>query len=115
MNWVCQFVRLKDDRSDGFVGAPVGVSKADSRFRLQVKLGIRQPVEKENVASKLRIIGGLGKLDVALQKQTLGRNLVSNRSSNIALSFLKIRHDHQEPTIFPHPPPCNSDKLLFST
>src|SRR5260370_19138131 len=112
MNWVCQFVRLKDDRSDGFVGAPVGVSKADSRFRLQVELGIRQPVEKENVASKLRIIGGLGQLDVALQKQTVGRNLVSNRSPNVALSFLKIRHDHQERRIAFSQRPGNWDRLM---
>src|SRR5258708_27188683 len=110
LNWVRQFVRLKNNRSDRLVSATVGVSKADSRFRLRVKLGIRQPVEKENVASKLRIIGGLGQLDVALQKQTLRRNLVSNRSSNVALSLLKIRHDHQERRIVFYQRPGNLDR-----
>src|SRR2546421_4200034 len=79
---------------------------------VQVELGICQAVEKENVASKVRIIGGLGQLDVALQKQTLGRNLVSNRSSNVALSFLKIRHDHQESRIVFYQRPGNWYRLM---
>jgi len=62
--------------------------------------------------SKLRIIGGLGQLDVALQKQTFGRNLVSNRSPNVALSFLKIRHDHQERRIVFYQRPGNWDGVM---
>src|SRR2546422_7546606 len=79
---------------------------------VQVELGICQAVEKEHVASKLRIIGGLGQLDVALQKQMLGRNLVSNRSPNVAFSFLKIRHDHQERRIVFYQRPGNWDGVM---